>query len=173
MFPPLERTAGAIVCSVVELLVREIMRDWVCKLSFRKMAVTFSTCRENDEIRARDICLRRFPPLKEKKHQETHTHPGSLRLPGGERCVSGVGLLALAGWVSQFEINFFSVFLPSWGPDQLPLCRWAFLIFKEGRWCMKQINCSFRDHICMASHLSFCQAGGDSDFFFPKGMKPN
>lgn len=31
---------------------------------------------------------------------------------------------------------------------------------------MKQINCSFRNHICMASRFSLCQAGGNSDFFF-------
>lgn len=80
-------------------MVREIMGDWDCKLSFRKMAVTFSTCRENDEIRARDICLRRFPPLKEKKHQETHTHPGSVAFTRrGTLCV-GSGAIS-SRWLS-------------------------------------------------------------------------
>jgi hypothetical protein len=91
-----------------------------------------------------------------------------LRLPEGKCYV----LWALTGWVSQFEIIFFSVFPPSWGPDQLPLCRWAFLIFKEGRWCMKQINCFFRNHICVTSHFSSCQTRGNSEFFLPKIWGP-
>lgn len=129
--------------------------------------MVFSTRSENDRIRVRDIRLHRCPPLKKKRKYSTKAHtPGLHGICRKVNAVSGVGLLALAGWVSQFEINFFSVFLPSRGPDQLPLCRRAFLIFKEGRWCVKQINCSFRNHICMASHFSFCQAGGISDIFF-------
>lgn len=109
MFPPLEKTMGAtIACFMVELLVREIRRHWVCRLAFRKMAVTFSTCSKSDEIRVRDICLHRFPPLKKKTKTSKHTHTQVLlHLPEGECYVSGMGLLALAGWVSQFEINFF------------------------------------------------------------------
>lgn len=106
-------------------------------------------------------------PIKKKISKRTQTHTQTLlHLPEGECCVSEMGLLALAGWVSQFEINFFSVFSPSWGPDQLPLCRWAFLIFKEGRWCVKQINCSFRNHICMASSLELLPSWRQLRFFF-------
>lgn len=54
--------------------MREIRRHWVCRLAFRKMAVTFSTCSKSDEIRVRDICLHRFPPLKKKKQKPANTH---------------------------------------------------------------------------------------------------
>ena len=53
-----------LICSTAGLLVQEILRGWLCKLFLRKMAVTFSTCTESDEIRARDICLHRFLLLK-------------------------------------------------------------------------------------------------------------
>lgn len=86
---------ATIACSMVELVVREIMRNWVCKLPFSKMVVTFSTCSKRDEIRVKDICLHRFPPSK-KTSKHTHTQ-ALLHLPEGECCVSGVGILALAG----------------------------------------------------------------------------
>jgi len=53
---------------MVDLLEQEIMRAWVCKLSFTKTAVTLSACRESDEIRVRDKCLHRLVPLKKRKN---------------------------------------------------------------------------------------------------------
>ena len=104
-------------CPVADLLEWEIMRAWVCKLSTRKMVVKQSACGESDGIRVRDTRLHKFSPiLKKKKSANTHAE-ALLHLAEGESYALGVGLLALAGWVSQFEINFFScifALLRSW-----------------------------------------------------------
>lgn len=54
----------AIICALVELLVQEILRDRVCKLSFKKMVMTFSS--KSDEIRVRDMPSQIYPIRKKK-----------------------------------------------------------------------------------------------------------